>query len=391
MNIDRRLDCYCIDFGRGAEQELLQEVKDMEENSDWVPGIVSSAMELEAIDGPLFAKDVSDRCHVNYELALDTADSGSKLILNTGYEYKLLRETARTSLCETAKLFGSALGRMTPYLFSETINNGLHVAKGTTLMLMRYGKASALHSNAEGGYQVMPISELLKIVINMIQKRFGTGDFIRGYNSHSLTTALWELPDAQDRILKVYQNALNSAGVASRYPVNYMPAIRFASSDTAACCATLDPVFYVAKTNVALTFVDGVRIKHTKRGQTGDLMELFAEQADGLFAKFEESADVIAKLASIEIHNGCNAVVSLCSKFGIAKKYGEAARVEMEHLTAGGSSVTAHDLYICMSEAVAEAERCNASPKVIRDMEEALAKIPRVDWAEHDRGGIVAW
>ena len=117
MNIDRRLDCYCIDFGRGAEQELLQEVKDMEENSDWVPGIVSSAMELEAIDGPLFAKDVSDRCHVNYELALDTADSGSKLILNTGYEYKLLRETARTSLCETAKLFGSALGRMTPYLF----------------------------------------------------------------------------------------------------------------------------------------------------------------------------------------------------------------------------------------------------------------------------------
>ena len=63
----------------------------------------------------------------------------------------------------------------------------------------------------------------------------------------------------------------------------------------------------------------------------------------------------------------------------------------MEHLTAVGSSVTAHDLYICMSEAVAEAERCNASPKVIRDMEEALAKIPRVDWAEHDRGGIVAW
>lgn len=388
MNIDKRLDCYERYFMRGEEEGLLSEVQEMEDNSVWIADIRSAGMELEAMDGPLFAKDASERYHLNYELALDTADSGTKLILDTGGRYELLRETARPSLCETAKLFGSALGRMSPYLFAETINNGLTVAKGSTLMLMRYGKASALHSNADGGYQVMPISELLQITVDMIQRRFGTGDFIQGYNSHGFTTAIWELPDAQQKILEIYKKAL--AGIGSRYTVNFMPAIRFASSDTAASCATLEPVFSVPKTNAYIRFTDGVRIKHTKRGKDS-AMEEFKEQADAMFSRFEESAEIISKLANITIYNGCNCVVSICKKLQIAKKYGESARIEMEHLTAGGSCVTAHDLYLCMTEVIAEAENCNASETVLRNLEEAIARIPRMDWAEHDVGGIVSW
>jgi hypothetical protein len=142
---------------------------------------------------------------------------------------------------------------------------------------------------------------------------------------------------------------------------------------------------------VGFRFVDGVKIKHTKRGSDKDAMQAFSEQADEMFARFEESAEEISKLASITIYNGCNAVVSLCNKFGIAKKYGEAARIEMEHLTAGGCAVSAHDLYLAMTECVAEAQNCDASESVIRNMEESIAKILRVDWSEHDVGGIVAW
>ena len=114
MSIDKRLDCYERYFVRGDEAGLLAEVHEMEENSSWVADIRSAGMELEAIDGPLFAKDVSERYHLNYELALDTADNGTGLILDAGGRYELVRETARPSLCETAKLYGSALGRMTP-------------------------------------------------------------------------------------------------------------------------------------------------------------------------------------------------------------------------------------------------------------------------------------
>ncbi len=390
--IDKRLDGYEAIFNRGEEDALIAEVKEMEENSEWVPDIKSAGMELEAIDGPLFAKDACDKFHLNYELALDTVDLGTSLVINTGYEYQLLRDTAKPSLCETAKLYGSALGRMKPFLFAETINNGLQVARGSTLMLMRYGKASALHSNADGGYEVMPISELLDITTDMINRRFGTGDFIQGYNNHGYTMALWELPDAQEQILKIYQKALN--GVRSLYPVNFMPAIRFASSDTAASCATLEPLFYVPKTNAAVRFSDGVKIRHTKRGAKVSAMEEFRAQAEDMFARFEESAEMISKLANIPIYNGCNAVVSICKKLGIAKKYGETARVEMEHLMAGlkpGEPISAHDLYLCMTEVLAEAENCDASTSVMRNLEECIAKVPKADWSEHDVGGVVSW
>ena len=69
MNIDKRLDCYERYFMRGEEEGLLSEVQEMEDNSVWIADIRSAGMELEAMDGPLFAKDASERYHLNYELA----------------------------------------------------------------------------------------------------------------------------------------------------------------------------------------------------------------------------------------------------------------------------------------------------------------------------------
>ncbi len=345
MREDRRLDGYEKTFSRGEEDALLREVREMEAESEWVPGIPSAGMHLEAIDGPLFAQETARKYRTDYELTLDTAQ-GTGLMLDIGGRWELLRETARSSLCETAKLGGSALGRMSPYLLAQTLNNALSVARGSTLMLRRCGKASALHSCADGGYQILPLSGLLDISTDMIRRRFGTGDFIRGSCGHGMTTAVWELPDAQMRLLDRYRKALGQNG--SRYPVNYMPVLRFASSDTGASSAVLEPLFWVPRTDSLLRFTDGARVRHTKRGAKPAMKE-FEEQAEGIFARFEESAKVIAELASVTIYNGINCVVSLCGRYGIARKYGEAARVEMERLTSGGCAVTAHDLYLCMS------------------------------------------
>ena len=100
----------------------------------------------------------------------------------------------------------------------------------------------------------------------------------------------------------------------------------------------------------------------------------------------------IEKLASISIMNGVNAVVSVCNAFNISKKWGESARVEMERLTAGGYAVNAHDLYLCLTEAIAEAVACKASETVIVDLEDKIMRVLKIkDWSEHDVGGVVAW
>lgn len=389
---EKRLDSYEALFGRGEGEDLLQEVLEMERNSEWIPDIPGASLHLIALEEQADTQTQAERFSLDKDLTRDTIIRGTKLVLDTPRGYTLLRDTARQDICETAKLSGSALGRMSPELFAATINNGLSVSKGKTLILMRYGKTAALHSNADGGYDIMPISDLLKIADEAITRRFSYGVFTGGSNSHSYTSATWQLPTMKLRLQQTYAGALGDVG--SLYNTRAMtPAVRFASSDTAFNSASLDPVFCLPD-GTAVRFVTGVRVRHTKRRKHGKeltAVDVYRDEADNLFSRFMESAEVIGKLSSVTISHGCNAVVSVCRKLSIPKRYGEAARREMERLTCGDRSVTAHDLYLCLYESVAEARRSGASSLTVRNLEEAIPKALKADWAEHDVGGLVAW
>ena len=215
---------------------------------------------------------------------------------------------------------------------------------------------------------------------------------MNGYNTHGFTSALWKLPDAQNRLVEMYQDALQRSGNASQYAVNYMPAVDFHSSDTKASCAVLDPVF-ILPSGVPVHFIEGVRIKHLKRGQARDTdgLKLFAEAADNIYAKFEATAEAIQNLSAVKIYHPANCVIKLCRAFHIPPKYGQAAYDEAERIALGNSYITAHDLYIAMNEILAEAERCDASANVINNLEESLMRIVRCDFSEYDIGGVVAW
>lgn len=386
---DRCFDTYEAKFGRGEIEGFLSEVTEMEANSEWVSGMRSDSVRVEAIDGPLFASELVSRWGLDQELAQETADIGTKLVLNDGKNYHLVRNTAFSTLCETAKLNGSALGRMAPYKLAETLNNGLEVARGHSLMLMRYGKASALHSGASRGYQPMPISELVSITENMIGRRFGASEFVRGSNTHAYTGALWELTDARENLLDIYRKALGRR--TAIYDIStFIPALRFGSSDTAQSCATLEPVFLVPQTNTPLRFVDGLRIRHSGSGGK-NAMELFEAGVDNMFAQFEECAEAIVRLLDENIQYPENTVIGICKKLNIAKKYGEVAREEIERYVIRATNVTAHDIYLCLSSAAAEAERTGASAYVLNNIEDALARVLRLDWREFDVGGTVSW
>lgn len=417
MEMKRGLDSYeFYAFEDNGEEELIDEVRKMEENSKWIPGIRCRDLKVYAIDGAaLFDAESTSKPTISTsvlasqkdadpELIEDTrSTNGMGLAINLGHQYALLRNTAYNGLCNAAKINGSALSNLLRkdakvedsiggrVGFAEIINIATTVAKGSALALMRYGKLSALHSNADGGYEVMPISKLLEITADAIRSRFGTAKFVEGYNSHSYTSAVWTLPDAQSRLLQMYQDAIDKNG-GSKYAVDFMPIVRFSSSDTSASCATLEPMFEVSRNETPIRFCDPVKIKHTKRSDKSKKigLEAFQEQSQTIYAKFEESAKKIAELSSITVMNPCNCVVSLCNKYDIGKKYGEAARAEVEAIS-GGAYLSAHDVYLSMTEVVAEAIRLGASDETITRMEEAVAKVLHADWAEHDIGGTVPW
>ena len=375
-------------FSTTTERDLLDEVYLMEINSTWEGDIPSNELNLEAIEAPIYAADAARRYGLDPELMNDTAGS-TKLLLDYEGRKMMVRDTARTTLGETAKLFGSALGRMETPMMAETLNHGLAVARGKSLLLMRYGKISAVHSDADGGYQIMPISSLLEVAIRKVSDAFGTMDFRTGFNNHGLTTALWNLPDRQSDIVAAYRAAL--AGVSTNFSLDMMPAVRFMSSDTANSCASLVPVFILDGNEIQL--VDGVAVKHSKRysrdGKTGT--EAFSSAAEELYAIFMASAEAVSRLASIRIYNGCNCVVSLCRRYNIPKKYGDASRSMVERFTLGDRPISAHDLYLCMYESVSEAKRSGAPWTQVLNLQESVARIAKADWSSHDVRGVVPW
>lgn len=394
--MDRQLDSYEVMFSQDEEDLLIREVAEMERNSSWEDNICSSGIRLKAIDDrPIFAEQDSDYYETDPELTVDTGVDGTGLVIDPGTGFELVRNTAMTGIENVAKLNGSALGRMPRSLYAETMNNAFSVAKGRALMLMRYGKCSALHSDADGGYMIMPIHKLLDISADTLCRRFGNINMRFGYNSHGFTQCTWTLPDAQDRLVDMYQGAVHNT---SGYAMNFMPAVQFQTSDTSSACASLYPKF-ILPNGASVRFVDGIKVKHTKRGGSGEEekngLDIFKDESEKIFAKFEETAEVIEKLSEIRIYNACNCVVGLCGDFKIARKWGDAARQEAERLSVGLEYITAHDVYLCLTMALAAAQEANARAKVISDMEESLMRMLKSDYeknfTKNDVSGLVAW
>lgn len=362
-------------------------VEHMEANSEWIHGIVSKSITLESIDGPLMAEDMAQKTNCSVEAVFDTATEGTSLIVQTDSGNFCLRECARKSMMNVAKVDGSAFGRMSPYQFKECINWPFQVARGETTVLYRYGKAAALLSN---GYEIMSIPELLQITKDTLIKNFGNIKFVGGYLSHSFADASWELTDAKPAIMQIYQDAINNtAGAKTQHALDFVPVARFYSSDTGHSCATLMPEFR-APNGISFRLTDGISVKHEKNEKKSGI-DRYAELIQGLYAQFAAAGKKISELAVIPVHHPCNAAILLCKKFGIPKRYGERAREELEMFTYGGASLSAHDVYLGMHMAIVEAKQQNATRTTITKLEESVARVLTVDWRDYDVGGNVSW
>ena len=389
-------DEFEITFGGGEEEQekMRDELALMEnpENSTWHRDIPVTGCELQDLDYmTVVTENYSELYHMDEELLMDTAsENGSRLMLNAGGIPLLVRKTAIPSLYQTAKLYGSALGRMTPYLLKETLNNAFSVGNGKVLALERYGKLTACHSDGDGGYAIMPISELFDISIASLKEKFGYIEMASGYNSHEFTRATWQLISAQDELMEKYQKAIRPFA-RDGYVETCMPAARFSSSDTSNCCAILEPVFITGK-NAEISFSSGVSVKHRRQPAGADQpMDVFASESKELFAKFEETIEKISELAQRRVYHPENFVVSICKKLKIAKKYGEAARVEAEQLKVGEPYISGYDLYMALMEIIESAKNYAVSSRLLLELDEKISKVPIMDWDEHDVGGTVAW
>lgn len=372
--------------------ELAAAVSDTETHSVWEPDFPSQTFRVIPIESPIETEVTAKKWGLDYARTMENATEGTRLILEHGKEHHNVSAISRGTLYETAKLSGSALGRMHQIPLSECLNHGFRVARGTSLVLVRHDKVMAMHSGS--GYCIMPVSDLLEISKEALERRFKIAEFSYGFHSNAYTRALWDLPYAQNELLDMYQKTMTHA-ISRSHAINFMPGVRLDTSDTARRAATLTPVFRM-QNGAELSFGGEISVKHEKSAKELYGIDLFRMEADTLFAKFNETMEVIQKLAEAEIRNPVNTCVGLFNWINrgtsiIPRKYADAAREDVERFTVSCPIMSAHDIYLSMTECLSAARAAGASHFAMTAMEEALNRILTLDWAEFDVSGVVAW
>lgn len=361
-------------------EEFVYLINEAQEHTRWLNGFRSS--ELSTV--PTTFSDV-----FGTDLERENIEEGTGLTLLVGNNRYPISEIGRKSLYNTADISGQSLGRLMLTTLSEFLNECLKVSKSNSLLLLRYGKIMAFHTDK---YCIMPIQTLFKVTEEKLKERFGTIIFTEGYHSNNFTQAVWELPNFQNDFMENYYSAIEDHAVN---PVNIMPAVRFSASDTATSAVTATPMAMLPS-GVCMPVVQGISIKHEHHANGLEGILLYETALQDIFAKFEDVTEAIKKMASFEVEYPVNCLTGICNRLNksttmIARKYADAARQEVENLASFQERITMYDIFLCMGECIHAAKKAQASIATLNNIEEAIALIPKMKWDNFDVSGLVAW
>lgn len=363
------------------------EIKQQEKESEWYAGIPSNSIRLMGaypVEHPSLLDKYPD---IPPEVLMDTLNSTKLLISDDGNEYQCLRDVAISSLLNTAKINGSALGKLVPADFENVLNTCLKIADGSSLMLMRRGKVSAITSANQ--YEIMPQPVLLGVTTTALRMKFGKNDFLYGNCSHGYTNAVFELYEAKDELNKKYAEAIGKT--RSLHTIDFMPIVRFSTSDVGFSAATASPEFRL-RSGATFRVSSPIKVEHKKnsRSESKSGVQRYEEALNMLFPQFMELAKLVEPMARLIIQHPKNAILLMAKKVGLPKKYAVRAQEDIDRLC-GDAPCSMHDVYLSIAECTAFAAQEGVTGKRLDDISDCVAKVLCLPWSEYDVGGDVNW
>lgn len=357
-------------------------IDDLEQNSEWMEGIRSSTIRTTGIMG-IEAGVVAQDHGLPPALVADTATSTS-LLASVGGELYCVRDTAIVTLEDTAKISGLALSRVSPDNLATILNLSLEVAKGRTMVLNRFGKASAFLSN---NYCKMPQPDLMESVVGSLENQFGGIAFQSGYIDHAFTKCTFALEEMQEELTAPYIAALVKSDKA---PAAMMPCVEFRTSDTGCCAATLQP-YFKQKGTTPIVLCEPIKVHHKhSTGGGAEGIELFEERSRELFSLFKKSAEKVAEMDSVMVNHPRNALICICKRLNLPRKYGGMVE-ETLNRELGENPCSWYDLYLYISEILILAKQDGKTEQEMWRLSEAVARTVTLNIHAFDLAGSYAW
>ena len=335
------------------------------------------ALEVEPLNrvSALYGNMAEFATDVTMEAVKDTADQLGLAIRIDGKCYPV-RTTAYKSLLDRAKINGTALPKLPRDVLAMVLNACLHLYPSEALLLIRDEKISAVHSGDQADYSILPIDQLLKILMKKLDERFPGNVFEFGYCDHSISSASWALLGQREDLIGAYAKLLEAQG-KTKFASKLMPGIRFLTSDTGVASAKVSA--YLGGTQHPIHIGECIAVDHRHEKTVHD----FEMILDQLFAQFGNAVQKLERLMDIELEHPVNAMTRICKKLSLPKKAAVEA-ISMYEMSYGGSTATAHDVFMALQEIPFILKIQNTSESKLLAVEENMARVLSLNWSEYD-------
>ncbi len=377
--------CYADNFSRtfGEQQECLQFLREREENASW-RSIPTREVRFEAIDeGSTSGKVLCDWYRLmGKEGILQDTMANTRLLLRAEDTLYPVRSCALSTILSRARISGHALSKVSKPVLAQILNHCVSVASGNALLRLSDEKVSAMHGGDESEYAVLEIPELFQAVTDQLEADFGRCRFISGHYEHAMMTAIWSFPNNRE-LVEAYEETAQKHGVSAG---QFVPALRFSTSDVGISGANLYPMLMEEKSGRSITLGSALCLEHSNRASIAD----FKKQLSLLYPKYGDAIARLGKLMETGIDYPYNTMLRVMKRIGVTKRLAYRA-AELWQAQNGERPCTAYDLYLGICEAEFLLQCDGASAPRVAQMEENISRALKVRWEDYDYAGEVKW
>ncbi len=365
-----------------TEDDFLYFLNERFEKSEWRT-IETSELRFENLEErTLFSNELEkDYERKGFSGVIEDTINNTRLLLILDGKEIPVRNTAMKTIFERARIGGSVLNDFDKKTLSKILNYSMSLSNGRSLIKIADEKISAIHAGDSCDYKILEIKDIFNKTKEYLEKMYGVANFKRGNFEHCMVSAVWEF--SNDKLMDTYRELLENNGVQLK---KLKLALKLISSDVGISGANLQPMI-IYEDKYFLTLGNIIRLPHKSDAS----LEKFEKNLNLIFGSFNVGLNKLSELLEIYIHNPVNCMMGLMKKVRLPKKLSIPIIEEFKKENENNPMVTAHDIYLAISEIIFIMQCKGEKGIKIVDAEEKIAKLLNIDWKEYDTSIQVSW
>ena len=363
-----------------SQEKFMEFLDQVETNAQWENYPTNTIMVFSAEEKPGLCDMIP--AQESKEKILKDTYANTGLLLKVGETYYPVGSTTIKTLENRARISGNALQDLERAKFASVINDCLQVTKGQALIRIHEGKVRAVHGGDKSDYAVLSMPELFEVAALYMRETYDRVKFSKGYFSHLLTTASWEIRDGE--LLDCYRELLLQYGQSA--PSELSAVIRVDSSDVAASGANIFCSLLEGPEKRPLILGNALKLEHSGAAT----IEAFAGNVAQIFARHRETVEGLGKLFHVYVNYPANVMAGLMNRVGIGKQL-TAQTVEQFKAGHMGGGCSGYEVYCGICECIFLAQSRGMSVKGLLDLEEMVSRILTYRMHDYDIPGVVSY